>query len=238
MPIDDALNELKIKEEIEKLKHDKQLAQEKAEKKQKEIIKLNEELDKYKQRLDDIYHETQYKTIRAHLRGLLNFWPEKNPKDEVEEAIIKLVTHVDFVEIYRNTLVIKDLLKRREYIMMKGLELEILNTFMDDSKLFFKLSPLGLTLTCPYFKYDKSEKNNFDKCLIEEGKEIDATCHGRYDICVIFKDKTPKFITGEIPYVAPKRTYNAPELNLTEIERESLENRLLLEIEKFWRDDE
>lgn len=238
MPIDDALEQIRVADELKELKESKWEAEAALKLEQARVAELNSRLEEYKKRLDSQVQEGQQAIMQAHLRGLANFWPPKDPKDQMDEAIIKLVTHSNFPEIYRNTLILKEPLRRLEYFLMRGLQLETVNLSMDQTELFVRLAPLGLNVICPYFQYAGKVDNVYDQCLIYGDKEIDTLCSGRYDICKIFKDQTKEFITGEAPYVAPPKTYLTPALELDGIEREQQERQLLSEIEKFWRDDE
>ena len=151
MPIDDALKEIAEKEEKEKIAAEKEAN----EKRKLELLeiqkKLNEKIDSYKIDLGKVSSDKQDDIIRAHLRALSNYWPEKNPTNKVDKAVIKLVTLPNFIEIYRNTLILTDYTRRFEYILMKGLEGKAFNTLIDDEKLFVKLAPLGINLIFPYY---------------------------------------------------------------------------------------
>ncbi len=195
---------------------------------------LNRKLDDYKRRLDEKSDGLELTSVRAHLRALKDFWPGP-PKDKIDEDIIRLVTHPDFIEIYRNTLVIKNPLNRHEYLLMRGLKLGLLDVFVD-YHFFDRLGPLGLNITCPYLRIESGK--SFDKCLIDREESIDTLCRGGYDACAIFRDRTKRFSTGELEYVTPPRTYRAPELMMSEDEREDIEKQLLNETESFWRGED
>src|SRR3989338_8577043 len=132
------------------------------------------------------------------------------------------------VEHYQNFLISKDKEKQVE-----------LNPTSDDALQFYaKLAPLGLNLVCPYFKYDPdfSKRNILDQCTID-GEEVNTTCNGRYDICVIFKDRTSKFATQELPLQKPFVHFNTPSIKISDDEKSDLEYKLKEEIDKYWRDE-
>lgn len=255
MPIDDALekiqqqDELREKERIKKLVEDiKQEGEEreKIRKKEEELlakdqekikIELNDQLEAYKKQIKEQIEriDKQKEIVITHLKELSKYWPEKDPKDEYDNAVIKLVTDKDFPKIYKNALILKKSVSKQEYILMNCIEKQILNMFQDFTQFFEKLSPLGLNLLCPYYKSNKTEIA--DKCLID-GDEIYATCNGRHDICVIFKDRSMKFTTGELLYVKPPKVFKSPPIILTALEQEQLEIFLLKKIEEYWRGDD
>ncbi|MEK6950805.1 MAG: hypothetical protein AABX13_03735 [Nanoarchaeota archaeon] len=198
---------------------------------------LNQQIEEYQARLGTIDQTQQEAVVKAYLRGLSHLWPAKNPQDSIDEKIIRLVTHPDFVDIYWHTLILKKPLQKHEYLLMRGLQLEILNVHVG-YEFFQRLAPLGLNIVCPYLKITSTPQNAFDKCMIEGGDEgIDALCQGRHDVCVIFQERTGKFATGELSYVPAPKVYAPPEIVLPPGERETLEGRLLNEIEEFWRGD-
>ena len=71
-----------------------------------------------------------------------------------------------------------------------------------------------------------------------DGEETDTLCRGKHYQCEIFTDRTGKFVTGELNYMQPKKTYTPPKIILSEEEREQIEMKLTDEIEKYWRDDD
>lgn len=200
-----------------------------------EIEALNRQLGDYRTRLDETSDRLEFISVRAHLRALRNFWPGL-PEDKIDEAVVRLVTHPDFIEIYRNTLVIRDPLRRHEYLLMRALQLGLLDVFVD-YRFFDRLAPLGLNIVCPYLRVVPDKDGVYDQCMIDGGEGINALCRGRYDKCVIFDDRTRRFATGELQYVASPKTYKAPELTMSEDERENLERQFLRQIEAYWRDD-
>ncbi|MBI5066392.1 hypothetical protein HZA97_09235 [Candidatus Woesearchaeota archaeon] len=242
MTIEDSLEKMRKKDEERKLEEQKKIEEARKKFEEEKRIQLEQEnkvlkerLKKYETRIQGIANTQQEVIIKIHLRLLIKDWPQ--PKDELDQNIIKLITDPDFAEIYTNTLILKDPMRRLEYVFMKGLEKEVFNTLPDNTDLFTRLAPLGLNVICPYFKRREKEEDVFDNCFIE-GKKDNAICHGRHDICVIFKQRTKEFITGEKPFINPPKTYKPPQLLIDEQEREDRERKLLQEIERYWRDDD
>ncbi len=236
MPIDDALDAVQKQDELKELKEFKKHAEEKSLEREKKIKELSTLLNCYKKMLDEHSVEREKEIIKAHLRGLSNFWPENDPKDEYDEMTVKLVSDPDFIDIYFNTLVIKDGLKRHEYVAMKCLQKEIMDMCHDRIKFFDRLKPLGLNLICPYFEYDENKKDIMDKCLMD-GNKIYTLCQGKHYLCSVFKNLAGKFATGELPYIKPPKLFKSPPIILSILEQQQLERKLLEENESYWRGD-
>ena len=243
MPIDEALDKMGKEDELKELRELKEKQEAELKQRRENELRLSEQLREYRERLEQAPETAQRENIRAHLRGLSNFWPSESPIDKEDEAVIRLVTHPDFVEVYGNALILKTPRDKAEYVSMRGLQLTVIDMAIDFTKFFTKLAPLGLNLTCPYFRCERNRSpenirdiDPFDICIID-GKDIQTLCEGRYDDCVIFKDRTTKFSTGELPYQKPARTYRAPELLIDEENRYRLERKLLDEIEEFREGD-
>lgn len=253
MPIDDALEEIKKADELKKLDEEKKQKEKELEEQRKiaeeEKIRREKELEEDKQikanlnaklhslveKVKETPFDKQDAAIYAHLDKLLQSWPE-TPKDEIDECVIAFITQPDFIEAYKNALMIKNIDDRYDYVIMRAFisgakDMSILN-----HEFALRLAPLGLSLICPYMKKDeKSIVGN--KCMIEiPHSGISASCNGTaYKRCVIFNDTVPKFISGEIPYVNPPKTHAAPKIVVSEQERERIEDKIEAETEKYWR---
>ncbi|MBS3146072.1 hypothetical protein J4471_00050 [Candidatus Woesearchaeota archaeon] len=234
MPIDDQIEKLRIADELKQLEE----LQRKAHEYKLQIENLTREVEHYQNFLISKDKEKQVQLIKAHLKGLSNFWPLNNSLNELDKAICNFVTNPEFPEIYKNALILSNQLDRIEYISMKAIQLELNPTSDDALQFYAKLAPLGLNLVCPYFKYDPdfSKRNILDQCTID-GEEVNTTCNGRYDICVIFKDRTSKFATQELPLQKPFVHFNTPSIKISDDEKSDLEYKLKEEIDKYWRDE-
>ena len=238
MPIDDALDEINRREELERDLESRKDAQLELAMQREIEADLKKQLEIYDDRLKNASSDLQDQIIKSHLKGLLNFWPG-HPKDKIDEAVIRLVTSEDFPEIYKNALILKTPVSRFEYILMKGLQKKIVDMISDRTKFFSRLAPLGLGIVCPYFECNRNllgyaPDQLEDKCLID-GKEYPSLCEGKYYTCALFKDRTTKFAIGELPIIEPKSKYNHPELIIPGNEKDRLERDLLDEIETYWR---
>lgn len=241
MTIDKALEEIGREDELKKLKIFKERVERDLEESKSKEKKLLEQLADYETKLKESSSNLQTEVIRAHLQGLLNFWPDRNLKSKEDEAVIQFIAHPEFLDIYENALMIKNPMQRVEYVLIKGNKNGSLNWSIDSTKFLAQLSPLGLSVSCPYFDC-RSDVNNvldatLDKCLIEGEPGIDAACQGKYYICRVFQEDTRKFVTGEIPYVAPPRTFKSPKIVVSEEERERREWAVLDEIKKYREED-
>ncbi len=243
MPIDEALDKMGKEDELKELRELKERQEAELAQRRVNEERLSEQLRDYRESLEKASENSQREAIRAHLRGLSNFWPDENPRDKEDEAVIRLVTHPDFVEVYENALILKTPMDRAEYVSMRGLQLGAIDMAIDFTKFSARLAPLGLNIICPYFRCERNRSpdnirdiNPFDICTID-GKDIQTLCEGKYHDCVIFKDRTTKFSTGELPYQKPARTYRAPQLLIDEDRRDRLERKLLDEIEEFREGD-
>jgi len=234
MPIDDALAKIDEKEELEKLRNERDLALGEVQKHKEAELELNEQLEKYEKKLQEVSSNQQFQIIKSHLQGLFGFWPKKDPVTELEKGIVQLVTSDDFIEIYQNALILKTPLSRGEYLMMKGIQKGCLYTTMDYTNVMNELAPLGLRLLCPY--YEKTQEI-IDNCLID-GNKVECHCQGCYDICKVFSDKTTRFATGELNFVTPPKIYKAPELIMDQSKRDHLDKILRDETELYWRGDD
>lgn len=253
MAIDDALNSIGKEEELKKEKALRKKLEAALKKKEAEAAKAKAQLEsenvevkkllsEYHKRLEDHVASSNDNIIRAHLRSLSNFWPGE-PKDEIDQIVVKLVSHPDFVDIYKTLLVLDNHIHKIEYLFRQTNEKNICGQGIDQKALFERLAPLGLNLICPYFKNNNLQSENnannhcFDACLIEE-EPIHAGCDGRHDICEAFKKTTVKFALGEVDYVKPKCVYKPPVLNMSHTEKSAIKQKVIDENEKYWRDDE
>jgi hypothetical protein len=234
MTIDDALDELGKKEELDKLQKEKREAERELKRAEKEKAMLQQQITEYMQRLAQAESDNAIEKLKSHLRGMSNFWPGE-PKDDVDEAVLKLITLPNFLEIYRNALVLKKRVQRHEYLMMECLKNNVCDLRMNNAKFFLRLAPLGMNLACPYFELG-AKQDMFNTCSIS-GSPVGTTCNAQHDICRGFADSTRDFATGEKQYPKHANIYKVPEPGMDELKREQLESRLLEEIEKYWRDD-
>jgi len=254
MPIDDALEEMRKEDEIKKLeeekkKKEKELAEarRKAEQDKKKYEKeladakqreenLHGQLDELRKGINHDSSNQQEYVVKAHLEGILNFWPEE-PKDDIDHMVIKFITHPDFIEAYKNSVMIKDLNLRYNYVIMKAIQAEAVPGLAFPWHEFAqRLAPLGLGLICPYIKEDKKSCTK-QKCMLDGEEGIDTACNGAlYTKCMHFSETTAKFITGEIDTIKPPKTYKAPEVVIPDEERRKIVRELEKESKDFWED--
>lgn len=263
MPIDDAFEEMIKADEakaLERMKREEELRKKteadyfEYEKKAEEFKKFAKGIDKndleeakkmlekYRKELENDQYDPQERIIKSYLKSISKNWPAE-PKYKTDVMIARLISDPEFATIYKEALILSSPVKRIEYLTMKLLEKEICTIFDSGTELFVRLSPLGLNLTCPYFKLEKKDypasnkEIPFDKCLID-GDEVFTLCNGTYHICSIFKDRTSKFALGALPYIKPLKIFKAPDLKMNEERRTGMEARLNKEIEKYWREDD
>lgn len=256
MPIDDALEKIKKEDDIKKLeeenkKKERELAEarKKAAQDKKQYEKELEEAKKIQENLRELLDaarsgvnqtssDKQTAVVKAHLEGILQFWPGE-PKDELDTRVIKFITHPDFIEAYKNSVMIKDLTLRYNYVIMKAIQTEAVPGLMFPWHEFAqRIAPLGLGLICPYIKEDKTSCTK-QKCMLDGGEGIDTTCNGAlYTKCMHFSETTAKFITGEITTIKPPKTYKAPEIVIPDNERRNIVHKLEKETEDFWEGED
>ena len=129
---------------------------------------------------------------------------------EIGNTLKAIVELEDFLDIRRNFNSIPTVVDKIGYIHRVVYErTQQGGVFMDPQKttLFnYRLKDIGMPLLCPYLRLEGANKTTHEDCTIDSEQEPTmALCQGRYDICVVFKERTTKAALGQFRLRIPQQ---------------------------------
>ncbi len=151
----------------------------------------------------------------------------------VSPALQALVKLDDFERIRREFLSLPDVPYKIKYIarvMYERLPKYAQCTTQNPPFFYHRLAELGMPLLCPYLKLEKANTTTHEDCTIDSEQEPTmALCGGRYDSCVIFKDRTMKAVQGFVKLRLPDVKVQHPVQQKCLVDLEDLDDWWLME---------
>ena len=107
MTIDDSLNEIKQKEELARLLEQNIQLTEDLGRQKITAEQLQKKIFEYEEKLRETVTDQQEQMLRDYVGKVISYFRPGKQTDEIDESIINLITHPDFIEIFKNTLIIQ-----------------------------------------------------------------------------------------------------------------------------------
>jgi len=189
--------------------------------------RLTEEevINRRMQKLEELkVDEERKRDLSDYVEKLNNFEGEN-----FKTSIYAFVEHPDFSTIYNQLKTIPTISDKWAFLVRRayeiGNEVEIpIGSFFQDSHVNTKrkLEDYGIYFLCPYFKESENPTTR-EECVID-GEPIMSLCHGLYEMCGIFRDRSNKAAAGEIKLPEIKRTKPKVEIPKVEVQPVDLQD--------------